>query len=117
MKYKPGAVDDRFANYAIQMILSTGDIYRQYTTPYNMMLAKHLARGPLDRDLAIKGYITYVIEPTLNQIKRDFNEYMEGELYAGRISQDTKKVIARELLDEYEETVKDYARDILARRH
>lgn len=106
MKHTFGSLDDKFAEYATQWILSDGDTYRRSTDLLIYNYAKKVFRGEYDSKRAIEGYI-HVIESVLPRIKRDYNEYHEGERYVTTVSRDTKVVIAREMMAEYEETLRD----------
>ena len=113
MRYKPKTNDDEFADYATQDIISTGDIYRNHTVPTMQMLAKKIVKGNFDHDLAIKGIISGIIDPSLPTIKREYNEYDSGgsnPYY--RVSMETKIAIAKELLAEYRELLQDIVNDL-----
>jgi hypothetical protein len=109
-----GSIDDKFAEYAVQMITSTGDIYWKYIYPLNVSYAKKVFNKSYDPARAIIGYIN-IVEAVLPQVKREYAEYYEISPTVIRVSRETKETIARELHYEYEELLQNLVDDIAGR--
>lgn len=112
MIYKPKNIDDNFADYAVQVIATTGEIYSRHTLPVMKMLTKRIIRGTFEKDLAIKGIVSGIIEPSLPKIKQEYNAYYDdGSYHVNKVSAETKEIIAEALLEEYEELIRDMVND------
>ena len=109
-----GSLENKFAEYTVQYITSTGEIYRNHILPLNQNYARKVVRGTYDPTRAIDGYIN-VVEMVLPQIKREFNEYYERKV-VNSVPHEIKEMIARELQYEYEELLQSMVQDILDKR-
>jgi hypothetical protein len=118
MKHKFGSLDDDFAEYAVQSLGSDGDFYRKYVSPLIDRVAQKIVTGGYDPQKVILEYLKIIDNPlVLMRVKKDYNEYYDdGSRHVITISLATKSIIAKELMEEYEETLFDRVKDLTAKR-
>lgn len=99
--YRDDTVDKEAVRELVLVITNDGDLYRQRTTPMIENLKKKVAKGKYDRELAVKLW-QYLAD---EGVRRYDKEYGSGRGSVSMLNPATRRAIAEELRDYYEEQI------------
>lgn len=99
--YRDDTVDKEAVRELVLVITNDGDLYRQHTTPMIENLKKKVAKGKYDRELAVKLW-QYLADEGVRRYDKEFGS---GRGSVSMLNPATRRAIAEELRDYYEEQI------------
>jgi len=99
--------DEDVAEALALYIINDRRLYDERRRPLEINYAKKMAKGTFDRKAALKGVVTAVVAPGIQQYKREWGAYSLTS--TGRVSQRIKDLAAKEILDHMMDEIRTFA--------
>jgi hypothetical protein len=100
--------DEDVAEELALYIINDRRLYDERRRPLEITYAKKVLKGTFDRKAALKGVVTAVVAPGIQQYKRELGAYSLTP--TGRVSQQIKDLAAEEILDHMMDEIREFAR-------
>ena len=106
LEREAGASDSVLARDLALSVSNDGNMYRRMIQPNITNLAKKMAKGQYQEDLAVKAMMN-IVTAYLPQYKKDAGSPMM------RVNKETKQEAAKELLEQFEDEIQEQADDLM----